>query len=65
MKGEVKFYEEMQKGSEMLRKEATNNLQKFGGSFIPDFYGGKARMEFTLGSRNDFQVIWANFYNIL
>ena len=44
----------MQKGSEILRKEATNNLQKLGGDFVPDFYGGKARMGFTLGSRNDF-----------
>ena len=44
---EIKIYEELQKGSEMLRKEATMNLQKFGGSFMPDFYGGKARMNFT------------------
>ncbi|CAI2387608.1 unnamed protein product [Moneuplotes crassus] len=35
----------------MLRKEAANNLQKFGGNFMFDFYGGKARMDFS--TRNE------------
>lgn len=47
---EIRIAEELQKGSEMLRKEAAQNLQKFGGHFMPDFYGGKARMDFS--SRN-------------
>ena len=45
-KKEIKVYEELQKGSEKLRQEATLNLQRYGGNFIPDFYGGKARMRF-------------------
>jgi hypothetical protein len=52
-KKELSIAEELQKGSEMLRKEATMNLQKFGGSFMPDFYGGKARMDFS--SRNGYE----------
>lgn len=48
---EVNYMEELQKGSEMLRKEAGDNLQKFGGNFMFDFYGGKARMDFS--TRND------------
>lgn len=46
-KTEIKIKEELQKGSEKLRQEASQNLQTFGGSFNPDFYGGKARMEFS------------------
>lgn len=55
-KKEIKVLEELQKGSETLRKEATMNLQKFGGSFMPDFYGGKARMNFTSKIGHEHQV---------
>ena len=54
-KKEIKVYEELQKGSEKLRQEATLNLQKFGGNYMPDFYGGKARMLFR---DKDNIVIW-------
>lgn len=50
LKAEINFKEELKKGSQMLRQEASFNLQNYGGSFMPDFYGGKARMDFS--SRN-------------
>ena len=53
-KTEIKIKEELQKGSEKLRQEASQNLQTYGGSFNPDFYGGKARMEFSTG-QNKFE----------
>lgn len=46
-KKELKVHEELQKGSEMLRKEASINLQKYGGNFMPDFYGAKSRVNFV------------------
>jgi hypothetical protein len=54
MRKELSIVEELQKGSENLRNEASANLQKFGGSFMPDFYGGKARMDFSsrMGAEN-------------
>ena len=55
-KKELKIHEELQKGSEMLRKEATSNLQKYGGNFMPDFYGGKARINFLSKPNHESQV---------
>ena len=40
---ELNIKDELQKGSEMLRQEASQNLQNYGGSFMPDFYGGRNR----------------------
>lgn len=53
---DLSIAEELQKGSQMLRMEATQNLQKFGGSFMPDFYGGKARMDFSSRNANEDKV---------
>lgn len=47
---EVNYKEELQKGSEKLRKEAAQNLQKFGGNFMFDFYRGNAKIDYS--SRN-------------
>lgn len=52
-RAEFNLKEELQKGSEKLRQEASQNLQQFGGTFMPDFYGGKARLEFL--SNNNFE----------
>ena len=61
-KKELKIHEELQKGSEMLRKEATSNLQKYGGNFMPDFYGGKSRVNFISKPENETQVRKADVY---
>ena len=57
-RAEIKISEELQKGSEILRKEASSNLQKYGGNYMPDFYGGKARMNFTLNNASNNQVLF-------
>lgn len=45
-RAELSIADALKSGSAMLREEASFNLQKFGGNFMPDFYGGKARMDF-------------------
>ena len=55
-KKELKIHEELQKGSEMLRKEAALNLQKYGGNFMPDFYGAKNRVNFVSKPGNENHV---------
>jgi hypothetical protein len=45
-RSELDFKQELIKGSQMLRQEASFNLQNYGGSFMPDSYVGNARMDF-------------------
>ena len=48
---EINYQEELKKGSKNLREEVSQNLQKIGGNYKFDFYGGNERMDFS--SRND------------